>query len=219
MTGPGAITSARRRFGVDPRLLVGLGLVVASVAGVVGIVAAGDTSTPVYAAASPLAPGDRVTADDLVIRSVVLDGAGQFYVSAGDIPDGGLVVIRPVSDGELLPVSSVGEWSKADRGALVIEVPGRVSADVRPGAAIDIWGATPNTDDGAATAERESPTVLVSDALVVRVLDDDDLVAATETVEVEVLVDRERLPRLLQAITDGQTLSMVPADPSRGSMS
>ena len=44
-------------FTLDVRLLIGIGLVVASVAGVVAIVSAADRRVTVYAAADTLAPG------------------------------------------------------------------------------------------------------------------------------------------------------------------
>src|SRR5688572_22792964 len=91
----------RRRFTLDPRLLLGLLLVVGSVVAVVGIVDAADTRTIVYAAGAPLSPGDRIDAGDLIERSVVLDGSDSFYLAPGDLPDSGLVVTRTVRDGEL----------------------------------------------------------------------------------------------------------------------
>ena len=55
---------------------------------VVGIVAAADTRTLVYAAAGAFAPGDRIDAGDLVERSVALDGSDPLYLAPGDLPDG-----------------------------------------------------------------------------------------------------------------------------------
>ncbi len=98
----------RRRFALDPRLLIGLLLVVGSVVGVVGIVSAADSRTLVYAAAGPLAPGDRIDGGDLVERSVALDGTDTLYLAPDDLPDGGLVVTQSVRDGELVPLSAVG---------------------------------------------------------------------------------------------------------------
>ena len=63
--------AVRGRHVVDPRLLIGVGLVAVSVAGVVGLVSAVDARTTVYAAAGPLSPGDRIDRGDLVERSVV----------------------------------------------------------------------------------------------------------------------------------------------------
>ena len=101
--------AVRARHVVDPRLLIGVGLVAVSVAGVVGLVSAVDARTTVYAAAGPLSPGDRIDRGDLVERSVSLDGADGLYLRAADLPDDGLVVVRAVRDGELLPRASVGD--------------------------------------------------------------------------------------------------------------
>ena len=68
---PSAPVPRRRPF-ADPRLLIGLLLVAASIAATVGIVAAVDRRTQVYAAAGPLQPGQRIDASDLVARGVAL---------------------------------------------------------------------------------------------------------------------------------------------------
>ena len=51
----------------DLRLVLGVLLVVGSVAGVYGIVAAADRRVTVYAAASALTPGERIDAGDLFV--------------------------------------------------------------------------------------------------------------------------------------------------------
>ena len=65
----------RKRFWFDPRLAIGLVLIVASVAGVLGIVSSADASVSVLAARDSLAPGDRIDEDDLIATSVRLSGA------------------------------------------------------------------------------------------------------------------------------------------------
>ena len=131
----------RRRFSLDPRLLIGLGLVAASVVGVVAIVSASDGSVLVYAAREPLAPGDRVRASDLQELSVQLENAHQFYLANDSIPDGGFVVTKPVGAGELIPSSATGSLDGLRVTALVISVSGQLAASVAPGAAVDIWAA------------------------------------------------------------------------------
>ncbi|MEO6114916.1 MAG: hypothetical protein ABIP33_00905 [Pseudolysinimonas sp.] len=71
----------RRRSAPDLRLVLGVLLVVGSVAGVYGIVAAADRRVTVYAAASALTPGERIDAGDLVRRSVALDGSDRLYLA------------------------------------------------------------------------------------------------------------------------------------------
>lgn len=214
----------RRRL-IDPRLLIGLGLVLASVAGVVGVVAAADATTPVYAAAADLAPGDRVEHGDLVQRSVVLDGAAEHYLAPGDVPSDGLVVVRPVAGGELIPERALQPTASLDFASVVLAVDGRLGTTIRSGARVDVWaaaesaghastGATQTGDEADAPASTPpGPLVLAADAVVVEVLRDEGIVAAGGGVSVEVQVPRDRLGGVLQAVADGLSLSLVPAAP------
>jgi hypothetical protein len=237
MTDPDAAArrfSKARRGAPDLRLVLGVLLVLGSVAGVYGIVAAADRRVTVYAAASALTPGERIDAGDLVQRSVALDGADRLYLAAGRIPSGGLVVTQPVAKGELLPTASVGSTSGVHSTSLVLQVATRVSGAVVPGATIDIWAAADpdavatvtfsdasGTTAGAASAEgadaaaavdATAPTVIVSGATVVKVLDDSGgFSVASSGSSVEVLVPRSRVARLLQAIAQKASLAVVPA--------
>ena len=234
MTAPTAVSrrpfSKAGRAAPDLRLVLGVLLVVGSVAGVYAIVAAADRRVTVYAAASALTPGERIDAGDLVQRSVALDGADRLYLAVGRIPSGGLVVTQPVAKGELLPTSSVDSSSGVRSTSLVLQLATRVSGAVVPGATIDIWAAAdpdavgtvtasntpgdPATDsmDSAPSAGTVAPTVIVSAATVVKVLDDSGgfSVASTGS-SVEVLVPRSKVARLLQAIAQKASLSVVPA--------
>jgi hypothetical protein len=205
--------SARRRVPIDPRLVLGLALVLGSVAGVVAVVGASDRRVAVFAAASTLAPGDRVDAGDLLVREVALDDASDLYLGVDDLPDDGLVATAVVRSGELVPLSALGTETGSDATTLVLQVSGRVSGSVEPGALVDIWASDrqavePIADEGSGFAP---PTVLVADAVVTRVLKPDGIVSAGDGEAVEVLVPRSRIARLLQAVADGDALAAVPA--------
>lgn len=189
------------------RLVVGLALVASSVAGVVVLVGALDTRTTVYAAASALSPGDRIDRGDLVERSVALDGADGLYLRAGDVPAEGLVVVRAVRGGELLPRAAVGDAAGVRSTALVLRLAAPVSASVRPGSSVDVW-TSPAEVDGRGYG---APVVLVADAVVVRIVEDDRLVGSADAGSVEVLVPRGRVARVLQAQANGDALAVVPA--------
>jgi hypothetical protein len=221
----------RRRNAPDLRLVLGVLLVVGSVAGVYGIVAAADRRVTVYAAAAALTPGERIDAGDLVQRSVALDGSDRLYLAAGDIPSGGLVVTQPVAKGQLLPTSAVGTAASVRSTSLVLQLATRVSGAVVPGASIDIWAApapdavgtitstdqsSENPQDGEdgddPDADATAPTVLVSGATVVKVLDDSGgFSVANSGSLVEVLIPRGRVARLLEAIAQKAALAVVPA--------
>ena len=220
----------RRRRTPDPRLLLGVVLVIGSVAGVVGIVTASDRRATVYAAAAAMTPGERIDRGDLVERSVALDGAERLYVGRGDIPRDGFVVTQPVAAGQLVPTSAVGSRAGVASTSLVLQLATRVSGAVVAGATVDLWAApdpdaarasvvaTDESAPGSAAAgdsaagDSPAPSVLVGGATVVRVLDSSGSFAAdARGSAVEVLVPRSRVARVLQAIADDDALALVPA--------
>ena len=218
-----SVPRPRRRFALDVRLLLGLLLVAGSVVAVMALVGAADARITVYAAAETLAPGDRIDADDLVERSVALDGAEDLYLRVGQIPEDGIVVAQPVAAGQLVPMSAAGTTDGVRATSLVLRLAGPVSTVVETGTLVDVWsvpapgrssiGSSPDGEDVAGT-----PVVLVSGATVVRVLEEDTLIAGGGGGStVEVLVPRTRVARLLQAIANGDALSVVPTGLPLGS--
>jgi hypothetical protein len=218
-TGRTTMTSAsspppRRRPVLDPRLAIGVGLVIASVAGVLALVSAADRRVPVYAASSTLIPGARVDADDLLLRQVALDDAAGLYLAPGAPASGGLIATAVVREGELVPLSALGTTQGSDATTIVLQLAGRASSSVAPGAVVDVWASTPASAVTDALDEGSGPmppVVLSSGALVTRVLQPDGIVSAADGEAVEVLVPRSRIARLLQAIADGDALAVVPA--------
>jgi flagella basal body P-ring formation protein FlgA len=198
--------AARRRFWFDPRFAVGLVLIVASVVGVVLIVAAADSSVQVYAARAPLAPGDSVDADDLVATSVRMDGAEALYLVPDDVGRDGLVVTKPVAEGELVPASAVGSPEGERQTSIVLAVSGRLAASVAPGSLVDVWSAR-----ALGSGQFEAPAVVVPGATVVRLVEDTGLVVDDAATAVEVLVPRDRVARVLEALANDDAVSVVPA--------
>jgi len=202
----------RPRRALDARLVIGVGLVLASVAGVVALVGAADRRTEVYAVAAAVAPGERVAAADLVTRRVALDGADDLYVAPGQLPDEGLVATQALRAGELLAVSAVGSAQALDSTSLVLDLVVPVAASTPPGAAIDLW-AVRAAEAGYApdAAPPAPPSVLVADAVLVGPVESDALVAGQQGARVEVLIPRSRVALVLQAIASGSSLAAVPA--------
>jgi len=194
-----------RAFLLDPRLLIGVVLVAGSVAGVLGIVAAADDGVDVLVASAPLAPGDRVAASDLEVRSVRLDAAAERYLTPGELPAEGVVVTRAVGVGELVPVDAVGRLDGERYAPLVLSVEGGLAASVAPGSTVDVWAAL--AEDGGFT----EPGVVVTGALVVRLVETRTIVTGGDVTGIEVLVPRTRIAALLAAVAGDAALSIVPA--------
>lgn len=204
---PSSAAKRVRSVVVDPRLAIGLALVIGSIAGVVAIVSAADETVVVYAAGDALAPGDRVAADDLETRNVRLDDAAGLYLVPGDVPDDGVVVTRAVAEGELLPASAVGSTEGLRLTSVVLEVGGSLAESVQPTALIDVWAA--REMEGGSFGP---PAAIVTAATVVRLVESDSIVSGGDAVAVEVLVPKSKLARVLEAIANGDAVSIVPSN-------
>lgn len=200
-----------RAFWIDPRFGVGVALIAASVVGVVTLVSASDQTTQVWAARVPLSVGDRVTANDLVLRTVRLGEADALYLLRGRMPPAGLLVSRTVSAGELLPASAVGQQQGERVAPIVVAVGGHLPASVRAGSVVDLWAATHSGTAQAGSGTFNAPTVLVDSATVVRILEPTGLMADGASVEVELQVPRASIATVLEAISNSNALSIIPA--------
>lgn len=188
---------------LDPRLIIGVALVGASVAGVWAIVAAADETVAVYAASAALSVGDRIDAGDLEQVRVRLQAA-YLYVDA--VPAAGLVVTRSVGAGELLPLSATGSTDGLRLTSVVVSVGGPLSAAIAAGSVVDIWSSA-QSGSGAFSA----PTTIVAGATVVRLVQSQTIVGAGQTTAVEVLIPKSKVARVLQAVANDNAVSVVAA--------
>ncbi len=201
----------RRRRTVDARLVVGLALVVASIAAVVGIVTAADEGEDVLAAPRLLTPGQVLTVDDLDVRRVTLGIDGHGYLTRADVPDEGLVITRTVGAGELVPLAAVGDVRSASATTLVVTLSTALGATVRPGDSLDLWSA-PALDAGRFGA----PAVIAANTQLVRTVTAEGIVTGAEAGRVELLVLRRDVARILHALANGDALSAIPASVAIG---
>lgn len=187
--------AARRRRLPDPRILIGVALVVASAVGTTVLVAGLTRTATVYRAPHALVAGDRLRADGLARMTVRLGDAQGLYL-AGPIPDDGLVVTRTVAAGEMVPRSAVGTPAAVSSATVVVALAAPLAAGVGAGDAVDLWAA-PRAD--GAQERYGAPVVLVSDAVVVRAPDGPGLVPGARDDAVEVQVPRGDVASVLEA--------------------
>jgi hypothetical protein len=202
-TAPAPVRARRRP---DARLLVGLALVAASIAAVVGIVTAADEGEDVLAAPRLLTAGQVLTIDDLEVRRVALGVEGHGYLRPADVPEAGIVVTRTVGAGELVPIAAVGDVRGPSETTIVVALSTALGATVRPGDALDLWSA-PALEAGRFGA----PVVIAPGTLLVRTVAAEGIVAGAEAGRVELLVPRRDVARILHALANGDALSAVPA--------
>lgn len=196
---PGA-TRWRRPGWRDPRLVIGVVVVAASVVLGARVLAAADDSVPVWTLARDLPAGSPVTGDVLESRPVRFGDAADAdrYLSAiADLPEGAALA-RDVGRGELLPRSALRSGAPAD----LVQVPLSVAADDLPatvsrGGTVDVWVAAANPDPTADAPEAQR--VLV-DVEVVSVPATAQGLAPESTRQVIVGVPRDRAGDLGEAL-------------------
>jgi hypothetical protein len=146
-------------------LVAGVLLVLGSVVVGARVIAAADQTVPVLVATTDLAPGQPLTGAMVEMRDVVLDGNLDLYYT-GDV-GAGYVVVRTVSEGELLPRSAVAAStdSAATRYVTVAVPAAEVPTGLAAGAVVDVWRTPPEqSEERAATSLLDGVTVTAADS-------------------------------------------------------
>jgi hypothetical protein len=201
----------------DPRLLVGLVLVAASVALGSAAVAGAGRTVPVLAAREALVPGAALDDDAVLVREVRLAEAGDLYVRA-DAPRDRLVVTRTVGAGELVPAAAVAPAAALDVRTVAITPREALSAEVRRGAGVDLWFVPdPGRGTGAGAAgsgpaavAAATPTMLAADVTVAEVSQSRTALSVAGGTTVQVLVPLDLLPDVLAALATDGSVEVVP---------
>lgn len=149
----------------DPRLWVGVALVAASVVAGARLLDGADESITVWAAASDLAPGDRLDADDLVATSVRFEeptDVGRYLVTDDPLPDG-LQLVRGIGEGELVPGAALGSPEESDTVSLSLSFPSElVPSGIETGSVVELW-----VVPGAESRRDELSGPVLSDVVVI----------------------------------------------------
>lgn len=201
---PPAPRSIRRRFGwVDPRLVVGLVLVAASIAGVAFLVHSVDQRVLVYTAARTLSPGDALTADMLSTEPMRLGEGFEHYFAATDALPEGAQVTRVIAAGELVPRSALGSAAAEQVSSVVIPVAGALPRAVDAGAQVEVWAAEQLEHLSFA------PPRVVTSATVAAVTRP-SAVALGSGITVELRVPRESVAHVLESVANKDAISLIP---------
>ncbi|WP_082462244.1 SAF domain-containing protein [Agromyces sp. Leaf222] len=199
--------SERGSIRIDPRLVIGIVLIAGSTAGVYALVSGLDDATEVYTATETLTPGDRIRPADLVVERVRFGSAEARYLEPDAVPEEGLIVTSTIRAGELVPLGAVDDVDRAGLATVVVTSRAALPEGVDRGSVVDVWS-TRQLERGAV----EPPSVLVPEAEVAAVTGSSGMVDSGG-VSVELLVPRERVAALLEALAADDTIDLVPARP------
>lgn len=204
----------RRPSWRDPRLGVGILLVVASVALGSWAVARADRSVDLYQARETLTPGDVVDADQLQVVQVRIDDVEAVYLSPGSDLVEGAVITRTVGAGELVPLAAVGSADDVDVRPVQVPMSASMSDLVGPGSTVDLWVALP--DPASPQGALLPPEELASGLEVRSVHEDTSVFAGADAVQVQVLVPQQDLSSVLAALASEGQITLVPAPGGAG---
>jgi hypothetical protein len=193
----------------DPRLLVGLFLVLGSVVAGGWVVGSADHTVPVYAAGHPLTPGETLLAADLTVVRVRLGPATDRYlrVGSGSPPGSGRVVLRAVPEGELVALSAVGDPAQVDLRPVAVPIEPEVAQRLGPGVLVDVWVA-PRHEDRADTFE--TPRMVASGVQVSSATTQHGALGSSGTSSVQLLLGPELVPGLIEAVDNQARITLVP---------
>lgn len=156
LPAPSAARLPRARW-LDPRLLVGLLLVLVSMVLGAKVMAEADDRVQVWSVTHDLAQDTPLARSDLSVVAVRLDtAAGRYLAAEEDVT--GLVLARPVGRGELLPVAALRPAGETPRRRVVIEVDRVGVAGLSKGRVVDVYAVR----DAAAGAAPSRPALVLS---------------------------------------------------------
>ncbi|MFP5313047.1 MAG: hypothetical protein ACLGH7_11715, partial [Actinomycetes bacterium] len=168
----------------DPRLLVGILLVLVSVAGVVLLVGSADRTTEVYAARDGIAVGERLTAENVVRAKVRLGETEQHYVTVESGLPQDVVAVQRIAKDQLVPKASLGGVDKLDRKPVALNIGQTLPSQVVAGARVDVWVAQPDTKNGFS-----EPKLILPGAEIAEVATGSTTLGSSKTTVLMVLVE------------------------------
>jgi hypothetical protein len=188
----------------DPRLLMGILLVLVSVAGVVFLVNSADRTTEVYAARDGIGVGEALTAENVVRAKVRLGETEQHYIPVESGLPEGMVAVQRIAKDQLVPRASLGEVDQLDRKPVALTIDETLPSQAVEGARVDVWVAQPDAKNGYS-----EPKLLLSGAEIAEVTAGSTALGSTKTTVLMVLVEDSQMPALLGAQANEAKISVV----------
>jgi hypothetical protein len=197
-TTPTAARLTRPRWR-DPRLVLGLLLVLVSMVAGARVVAGADATVPVWSVTTDLGAATPLTSSDLVARRVRVEGGLDHYVAADGPAPVGRVLLRPVSSGELLPAAALAPQDVADLRRVAVRV--STAAGLTRGSVVDLYALPAGT---AAQKVAAPPRVVVRNVTVAEVADNGRSLGGSAPRDVILLVHDPDVRSILAARSEGE---------------
>jgi hypothetical protein len=188
----------------DPRLLVGVLLVLASVIGVISLVGSADKTSDVYAARDSIAVGEKLSQENVVLAKVRLGETEEHYLTLESGLPEGLVAVQRVGKNQLIPRDSLGKMDALDRKPVTVTIEESLPDQAVAGTRVDVWVALPDARNGFS-----EPKLLLPGAEIAQVTPGSTALGSSRNTEVMVLVADNQMPALLGAQANKAKISVV----------
>lgn len=189
----------------DPRLVVGILLVVVAVAGVLTLVSLQNKTVPVYVASQDISMGEKVSPSALKVVDVRLDAVQDHYLTAEEPPAEDLQANTLIRGGELVPLASIGGRDPQGRKPLSVELSRDLPVAVTVGTRVDVWAA----EHGENSTTYKEPKRLLETVEVSAIHELESGFGGTSGQVVELLVTDENLPDMISALANDARLTVV----------
>lgn len=188
----------------DPRLLVGVLLVLVSIAGVIFLVGSADRTTEVYAARDGIAVGERLTPENVVRAKVRLGDTEQHYITVeAGLPEN-VVAVQRIAKDQLVPRASLGGVDQLNRKPVALNIEQTLPSQAVAGARVDVWVAQPDAKNGFS-----EPKLILPGAEIAEVASGSTALGSSKTTVLMVLVEDKQMPALLGAQANEAKISVV----------
>lgn len=191
----------------DPKLVLGLLLILISMIGVVGIVRFANKTEPFYMASTDLKIGDALTSANLKVVDVQLGDAAPNYVSADVELKPGTVATQPMKAGELITSSGITDELKDGRRLATLLMDHYAVSSFKSGDRVDVWVSFKREGSN----DYEEPQSLVSHAEIHSVTAQESIIGGTGKTAVELWVNADQLGQVLNASNGGAAINLIPA--------
>ena len=221
-----AASTHTRQHGIkDPKLLLGILLILASVVCVVAVIQITNPSKEYYAAKEDIHIGDKISAEQLTPVAANIGSASGNYLTADEVKNGNLVATRLILAGELVTKNSAANELRENRRLVTITIDRGASTMVKAGDHVDVWtaqrgakrtgkSATSDENTSSESAKKSNTAVLaVKDAEISAISKDEGFLGANGKATVQIWVNPDYVSNVVDinaTNANNITITLVP---------
>ncbi len=189
----------------DGRLIFGLLLILASVAGIVALITALERTESMLVPKANITLGEELDASKFTVKEVRLEELSGAYLSSQHAFDKGARAGTLLRAGELVPVHAVMQTDGTGAKPVTIDLDHTLPQAVTPGSRVDVWSAAKNGPGNSF----DVPKLLLDSSEVTAVRGGDASFSSRTKASLEVMVPDASLQDLLEALANGARLTVI----------